>query len=191
MVWTKWRNICHSKRWWCRGHYFSLSIMRVWFWPGAHTRKIRKTTRTRDSEKYCNVRAAIETKRSAVGFKAQLTKSLFVFIQLWSKFGGILDVPAHDAAAWRLYWLPASSLSTFWFFVPVYWSLLQTWQTKKDGLNVENMNKEFGGAQQKLCNTTIKKQQGYLGSHSSILKPGDIQSMVFKSGDVGPFWMTC
>jgi len=56
---------------------------------------------------------------------------------------------------------------------------------KEDGLNVENMNKEFG-----LHNTTIKKQQGYLGPYSPILKPGDVQSMVFKSSDVGPFWMT-
>ena len=61
---------------------------------------------------------------------------------------------------------------------------------KEDGLNVENMNKEFGGAQQKLCNSTIQEQQGYLGLHSPILKPSDVQSMVFKSSDVRPFWMS-
>ena len=61
---------------------------------------------------------------------------------------------------------------------------------KEDGLNVENINKEFGGAQWKLHNTTIKKQQGYLGPHSPILKPSNVQSIVFKSNDVRPFWMT-
>jgi len=31
------------------------------------------------------------------------------------------------------------------------------------------------------------KKEGYLGPHSPILKSGNVQSMVFKSGDVGPF----
>ena len=35
----------------------------------------------------------------------------------------------------------------------------------------------------------LKLQQGYLGPHSPKLQVGDIQSMVFKSDDVGPSWM--
>ena len=41
--------------------------------------ELEKINRTRVSEKYCDIRASIETKRSATGFKAQLTKSPLVF----------------------------------------------------------------------------------------------------------------
>ena len=41
-----------------------------------------------------------------------------------------------------------------------------------------------------LHTSTIKKQHGYLGPYSRTLKPGAKQSMIFKLGDVGPFWMS-
>jgi hypothetical protein len=36
----------------------------------------------------------------------------------------------------------------------------------------------------------IKQEKGYLGPFPRILNPGDIQSLVFKSTDDGPFWMS-
>jgi hypothetical protein len=35
----------------------------------------------------------------------------------------------------------------------------------------------------------IKQENGFLGTYPRKLNPGDIQSMVFKSTDEGPFWM--
>ena len=61
---------------------------------------------------------------------------------------------------------------------------------REDGLNVEKMTRSYGGAQPHLRDTTIKQQQGYLGPFIRILEPGDMQSMVFKASDIGPFWMT-
>jgi hypothetical protein len=63
---------------------------------------------------------------------------------------------------------------------------------REDGLNVEQMNKSFGGSQAKMRDTTIAEQKGYLSTylHSKMLKPGDIQTMVFHQHDSGPFWMT-
>jgi hypothetical protein len=61
---------------------------------------------------------------------------------------------------------------------------------RDDGLNAKKMTKSFGGNQRKMRDTTIKKEQGYLGPYPSKLKPGDVQSMVFNEADDGPFWMT-
>jgi hypothetical protein len=41
-----------------------------------------------------------------------------------------------------------------------------------------------------MRDTTIKQEKGFLGTCPRKLNPGDIQSMVFKSTDEGPFWMT-
>jgi hypothetical protein len=41
-----------------------------------------------------------------------------------------------------------------------------------------------------MKDTTIKKEQGYLGPYPCKLKPGDVQSMIFNEADNGPFWMT-
>ncbi len=40
--------------------------------------------------------------------------------------------------------------------------------------------------------TKIKETKGYLGPylHPGMLRPGDIQSMVFGPTDSGPFWMS-
>jgi hypothetical protein len=41
-----------------------------------------------------------------------------------------------------------------------------------------------------MRDTIIKQERGFLGTYPKKLNPGDIQSMVFKSTDEGPFWMT-
>jgi hypothetical protein len=43
-----------------------------------------------------------------------------------------------------------------------------------------------------MHDTTIVEQLGYLSTylHSEMLKPGDVQTMVFDQHDSGPFWMT-
>jgi hypothetical protein len=61
---------------------------------------------------------------------------------------------------------------------------------REDGLNVENMTKSFGGKQAHLHDTLIKECDGYLGPFPKILRPGDVQSMVFKESDIGPFWLS-
>ncbi len=60
----------------------------------------------------------------------------------------------------------------------------------EDGLNMENMTKSFGGKQAHLHDTLIKECNGYLGLFPKILRPGDVQSMVFKESDIGPFWLS-
>jgi len=60
---------------------------------------------------------------------------------------------------------------------------------KGDGLNIERMRKEYGRSQTKI-HDMIKKEKGYLGPFPCKLKPSDVQSMVFKPSNKGPFWMT-
>jgi hypothetical protein len=52
------------------------------------------------------------------------------------------------------------------------------------------MNRLFGEKSVPMRSTTITQEAGYLGSFPRILKPGDIQSLVFTPSDVGPFWMS-
>jgi hypothetical protein len=61
---------------------------------------------------------------------------------------------------------------------------------RDDGLNVENMNKSYGGNKPKMRETTIQCEKGYLGPYRRQLQPGDVQRMVFTQADVGPFWMS-
>ena len=62
---------------------------------------------------------------------------------------------------------------------------------KRDGaLSAINMQKNFGGSKQQMRETIIMSQEGYLGTHSPILRVGDTQSMVFKTDDCGPWYMT-
>lgn len=60
----------------------------------------------------------------------------------------------------------------------------------KDGLNVNNMNTGYGGAQTHMRDTVLT--DGCVGPYIAdhILSVGDTQCMVFKEEDVGPFWMT-
>jgi hypothetical protein len=43
------------------------------------------------------------------------------------------------------------------------------------GLNMERMLKSYGDKQAILCNTLIKQEKGYLGTHLWTLQPGNIQ----------------
>jgi hypothetical protein len=59
-----------------------------------------------------------------------------------------------------------------------------------NGLNAENMLKNYGGQQSILRSTVIKQEKGYLGPHACTLNPGDVQHFIFRDDDDGPFWMT-
>ena len=59
---------------------------------------------------------------------------------------------------------------------------------RENGLNAKDMNREYGGAQRCMRDSTITN--GCLGQHNPKLAVGDIQRMVFTEDDVGPFWMT-
>ncbi len=62
---------------------------------------------------------------------------------------------------------------------------------KCDGaLNALNMSKNCGGAKEQMRDTVIMSEEGYLGTHSRILGVGNIQSMVFKTDDRGPWYLT-
>ena len=62
---------------------------------------------------------------------------------------------------------------------------------RPDGLNVKQMNKTFGGNQQKMRNSTIKDAT-YLGpfEHAQKLMIGDEQCMSYKDTDTGPFYLS-
>jgi hypothetical protein len=63
---------------------------------------------------------------------------------------------------------------------------------KRDGaLNALNMSKTYGGAQPIMRDTTIieGRRRGFLGLNLPALKSGDIQSMVFKTTDGGPWYL--
>ncbi len=62
---------------------------------------------------------------------------------------------------------------------------------KRDGaLNALNMSKNYRGSKEQMRDTVIMSEEGYLGTHSPILGVGDIQSMVFKTDDRGPWYLT-
>lgn len=61
---------------------------------------------------------------------------------------------------------------------------------RDDGLNVSKMSSGYGGTQRAMHSTEIKAEKGYLGKHQRTLEIGDIQHMVFREGDDGPFWLT-
>jgi hypothetical protein len=52
------------------------------------------------------------------------------------------------------------------------------------------MSKRYGGAKEQMRDTNIMSEEGYLGTHSPILGVGDIQSIVFKTDDRGPWHLT-
>lgn len=61
---------------------------------------------------------------------------------------------------------------------------------RDDGLNVSKMRSGYGGAQRTMHSTEIKAEKGYLGKYQRTLEVGDVQHMVFREGDDGPFWLT-
>ena len=52
------------------------------------------------------------------------------------------------------------------------------------------MNIGYGGSQQQIYPTNIKKEVGYLGLYDKILEVGYEQQMVFQQGNNGPFCVT-
>jgi len=60
---------------------------------------------------------------------------------------------------------------------------------RPDGLNAENMSKNYGGKQNAMRPTVIKKENGYLGPFERTLSVGDTQFFNFQPGDTGPFWL--
>ncbi len=56
-----------------------------------------------------------------------------------------------------------------------------------NGLNVNNMNKNYGGKQHKLHPNVITAN--CLGPYSPKLRPGDTQRFTFEGGDEGPFYL--
>ena len=61
---------------------------------------------------------------------------------------------------------------------------------RPDGLSANRMNKKNGGNVPKMRDTTILNDD-FLGpfEHDAKLRVGQTQTMVFKEGDQGPFWM--
>ena len=57
-------------------------------------------------------------------------------------------------------------------------------------MNVSEMRLGYGGKQRIMHSTEIKAEKGYLGTHPRVLNVGDVQHMVFREGDYGPFWLT-
>ena len=53
-----------------------------------------------------------------------------------------------------------------------------------------HMSKSFGGAQQIMRDSKIIKESGFLGPYTRKLKVGDTQSMIFKSDDAGPWYLS-
>jgi len=60
---------------------------------------------------------------------------------------------------------------------------------REDGLNVENMNKSYGGNKPKLRVTYIAQEKGFLGPYLCKLQPGDTQRLVLSPSNDGSFWM--
>jgi hypothetical protein len=59
---------------------------------------------------------------------------------------------------------------------------------RKNGLNVNNLKKLFGGKQDQLHPSVLTEQ--CLGPFSPKLQPGDEQTFVFQEEDEGPFYLT-
>ena len=61
---------------------------------------------------------------------------------------------------------------------------------RPDGLNHHRMNRTFGGKANRMRDTIIESEEGYLGKFPRILEPGNTQSLVFTESDPGPFWLS-
>jgi hypothetical protein len=61
---------------------------------------------------------------------------------------------------------------------------------RTDALSVTNLNLHHGGKQAIMRNSTILKQDGYLGIFNPTLKVNDIQYMSYQPGDEGPALMS-
>jgi hypothetical protein len=59
-----------------------------------------------------------------------------------------------------------------------------------NGLDVNAMAKNYGGNQSRLRDATIYQEEGILGPFPRKLSVGDVQEMVFRETDDGPFWLS-
>jgi hypothetical protein len=59
-----------------------------------------------------------------------------------------------------------------------------------NGLNAENMSKNYEGQQSSLQSMVIKQENGYLGPYRCTLTVGATQHFVFQNDDDGPFWLS-
>ena len=59
-----------------------------------------------------------------------------------------------------------------------------------DGLNVNQMGSIYRGlSHPEMHPKNIKQEAGYIGPHTRIIEPGQVQHMVFQDNDGGPFWV--
>ena len=69
-------------------------------------------------------------------------------------------------------------------------------RSRKNGLNVQNMNLSYGGKQAPIHDSIIKSNDGYLGPYhypdhdTNQLNVGDTQHFIYQPTDKGPFWMS-
>jgi hypothetical protein len=63
---------------------------------------------------------------------------------------------------------------------------------RPDGLTTVGLNKGFGGAQRKMRDAEIGKDNMEVGIHATelTLKPSEVQSLQFLPADIGPCWMS-
>lgn len=61
--------------------------------------------------------------------------------------------------------------------------------TARNGSNTKNMDKGFGGKQQRMGMSRIHAQKGYLGPCTIILETGNKQTIIFGEGNVGQQWI--
>jgi hypothetical protein len=61
---------------------------------------------------------------------------------------------------------------------------------REDGMNVQRMSKLYVGKQPKMQDTVIIYKKGFLGPFTRTLRVGDTQSLFFKAGDSGTFWLS-
>ena len=60
---------------------------------------------------------------------------------------------------------------------------------RPDGLNAKKVRKNYGGKQPKMRESTMKDET-YFGIYDRILNVGDIQQMVYRENDIGPFYLS-
>jgi hypothetical protein len=61
---------------------------------------------------------------------------------------------------------------------------------REHALSAQQMSKSYGGAQPRMRDTTIMKDEGFLGPHLPSLRVADTQSLVFQVDDVGPWYLS-
>ena len=58
-----------------------------------------------------------------------------------------------------------------------------------NGLDANAMSKSYGGTQSRLRDAPIYQEEGILGRFPRKVSVGEVQEMVFRDKDDGPFWL--